>query len=342
MTLKLLRLVSKEKISTEEKVARWLLHLGQVPSEEMEATVVMDSVVSEPDSETSSFLDISEMEECKSTSASSSECSSLTISSISQTYAMEMVARWVETIDHHNLLSVTDTVGECVDDNLSAEESIFTSASSSESSSSSSLTISSISQTYAMEMVARWVETINHHDLLSVVTDTIAECVDDNLSVEESISTSASSSDSSSSSSLTTSSISQTYAMERVERWVETINSHDLFSATDTVAESVEEACGSTGPTGQSTSFPTMIAGCKLAMKKCAAFPLNLIPPVARTTGFIKTASSVFSTSKPDIVKDSVNKSGKGTKKVRDWKRKVHKAFSGFTKIVVPCWFSRT
>jgi hypothetical protein len=122
MTLKLLRLLSKKKISSQQKVARWLLDVGQVPAGDLEVTLVMDSIVSEEGSGTS-FLDISEIEESNSDdseeSHSSSSSSSLTISSISQTDAMEMVAKWVhdmEMIDPEDLLSVvTDSVSESSD-----------------------------------------------------------------------------------------------------------------------------------------------------------------------------------------------------------------------------------
>ena len=107
MSLKFLGFASSAEISSMERVARWLLHLGQVPTQDfMETTVIMDSIHSEMGS-ISSFQDISEQElprpsdplinETK--SASSTGTSMMTISGICEQDVIDMVTKWVQRVN---------------------------------------------------------------------------------------------------------------------------------------------------------------------------------------------------------------------------------------------------
>ena len=130
MSLKFLGFASSAEISSMERVARWLLHLGQVPTQDfIETTVIMDSIHSEMGS-VSSFQDISEQElprpsdplvdETK--SASSTGTSMMTISGICEQDVIDMVTKWVQRVnevDPDDLLpvviySVSERSGEAL------------------------------------------------------------------------------------------------------------------------------------------------------------------------------------------------------------------------------------
>ena len=117
MSLKFLGFASSAEISSMERVARWLLHLGQVPTQDfMETTVIMDSIHSEVGS-VSSFQDISEQELPRPSDplvdetkfASSAGTSMMTISGICEQDVIDMVVKWVRRVnevDPHDLLPV--------------------------------------------------------------------------------------------------------------------------------------------------------------------------------------------------------------------------------------------